>query len=77
MDIPIFHSSYIDQHYHKRLILTDMDQITYIQNFHHNNFILMYNSIVITPSDNKYKYIDMEHDLATFLNEHCNEYKTI
>lgn len=76
-NFPIFHSSYINQHFHKKLILTDFDQIKYIQNFKNQHFIVLYNQDIHTITDDKYHYISLEDNLNQFLEKNCNEYKTI
>ena len=76
-NIPIFHSSYINQHFYKQIILTDFDQIQYIENFKNKNFILLYNKLIHDPKDKQYFYIDLEDSLLSFLQENCHEYKTI
>ena len=76
-NIPIFHSYYLNQHYHKKIILTDFDQIKYIANFHNQNFLILYNQFTHEPINNTYKYITSETILETFLIENCYEYKQI
>lgn len=76
-NIPIFHSSYINQHFHKKLILTDFDQIPYIQNFKNQDFLILFNPLSQTPQDKKYLYLSLEDDYNKFLEDYCNEYKTL
>lgn len=76
-NIPIFHSSYINQHFYKQIILTDFDHIDYILNFKNYNFCIVYNKLVQTPTDNRYKYIDLDDDLENFLKENYYEYQKI
>lgn len=76
-NIPIFHSSYINQHFHKQIILTDFDQIYYIENFKNQNFIILYNKLTQTPKDTKYQCLDLEYNLVKFLQENNYEQKNI
>lgn len=78
-NIPVFHSSYINQHFHKKLILADFDQINYIEHFKNQHFLILYNPLTQTPqTQNKnYLYISIEDNATQFLENYCNEYKTI
>lgn len=76
-NIPIFHSSYINQHFYKKLIFTDFDQIPYIQNFKNQDFLILFNPLSQTPQNKKYLYLSIEDDYTKFLEDYCNEYKTI
>lgn len=69
MSVPIFHSYYMNQYFHKTYILTDFDQISYITSFKCNNFIIVYNSDTqdINNYKDNYKFIDINNDIIEFM----------
>jgi hypothetical protein len=71
VNMPIFHSYFINQHFYKTSTLTDYDQILYIENFKNNNFIIVYNPDIhdISQYKNKYKFIDMNNDINLYMEQ--------
>lgn len=69
INIPIFHSYFINQHYNKTYILSDYDQLSYIENFKNNNFIIVYNPDTqdINKYQNQYKFINNNSDIYQFM----------
>jgi len=75
INIPIFHSYFINQHYYKSYILTDFDQINYIKFFKNNNFIFVYNSDIqnINNYKDSYKFIDINDDIITYMKDNYDK----
>ena len=75
-NIPIFHSYYMRQHFHKCLIMTDYEDLDYIQAYHNTNFMILYNPMFQPKQfEETYKYLSIEDSFYNFLEENCNEYK--
>ncbi len=70
--VPIFHSYFMNQYFFPTDILTDFDQISYIVNFNHNNFLIAYNSDIenIDKYKDTYKFIDTNTDIITYMEQH-------
>lgn len=70
--IPIFHSYFINQHFHKHYLLTDYDQLSYIESFKFKNCFIVYNSDTqkIDSYQDKYKFIDINEDIITYMEKY-------
>lgn len=70
-DIPIFHSYYMNHSFHNHWILTDYDQIKYIEYFHHKNYIIVYNPDIqnIESYQDKYKFISMDQNILEYIKD--------
>lgn len=70
-NIPIFHSYFINQHYHLTDILTDYDQITYLDYFNNKNFLVVYNPDTqdINKYKDIYKFIDINTNIDSYMEQ--------
>lgn len=73
--VPIFHSYYINNSFGESTILTDYDQLEYIQYFHRKNYIIVYNKDVhdIDQYKNMYKFICIDDSIIQFIRDNLNE----
>lgn len=69
--VPILHSYFINQYFHKNYTLTDYDQLSYIEHFKINNFIIVYNPDVHETKsyENKYHFISMNDNINTYMEQ--------
>lgn len=72
INIPIFHSYFISQHFSKYYLLTDYDQLLYLEPFKIKNCFIVYNSDTqnIDNYKDKYKFIDINDDVITYMEKY-------
>lgn len=69
IDIPIFHSYYLKNHFENQVVLLDIDNMQYIKD-HDGKLIVIYNKIVHdVQNTNNITYIDIDANIEEIIKE--------
>lgn len=70
-NIPVFSSLHMKQKFHKYIILTDIDNIKYLND--DQQYIIVYNKIMQEPPKEIKTFVDKEDDVLPLIKDMINE----